>query len=132
MELYEESSNENHRLQAERSGRCMETIDGTDASFITQYVDVDQQRHITFLTPISSGVKKVYPDLKDDQTVRFMWDWQMDETDITSLPLSTDGMTAAARKSLQFAFKEKAQAVIGIGEVVPKTIFQIHLPEKIQ
>ena len=49
----------------------------------------------------------------------------MDEEDITSLPLTPDGMTAAARNSLQFAFKEKAQAVIGIGEVVPKTIFHI-------
>jgi hypothetical protein len=109
----------------------METVDGTNASFITQYVDVDQQRHITFLTPIPSGVKKFTADLTDDQTVKFMWDWQLDETDITSLPITTDGITAAARKSLEFAYKEKVKAVIGISEVNPKTIFQIQLPERI-
>jgi len=131
VDLYEDSPNEHFRLHVEKSGCSMETVDVTDASFITQYIDVDQQRHITFLTPIPSCVKKVSPDLTGDQTVKFMWDWQLDETDITSLPITTDGITAAARKSLEFAYKEKVKAVIGISEVNPKTIFQIQLPERI-
>lgn len=99
------------------------------------YVDEKQQKHLTFLFPMPSGVKFILSDMiSSDTVVTVSWEWQFDLSDITAFKednSQNNGICAAAKKSLEFAYEAKQKKIIAAGELKPRSVVKINLPEKV-